>query len=290
MLKCWPVRANLQADETLTSWFMRTALSLSINPHVLRSIIFGKYRNAVFDYDMACTIDEINRLSELSGFSSEILKGATFRIRRDTSDSRRKRDGLDWMTEHCEGRPKRRIATICPKCISSRNRKYLQKDWRFSFKTVCKEHNTLLIDRCPSCGKMFPTDDEGLYDHSVNSCIRCKTKYSDMVLLNNEDILIANRFFDDFYNPNLDQRRLHLVFKLLITQLFNPCRPRMLSKRIQSWRIPLSEDMYMSIVGSLPCQVSGNTVRYLRPEDRRSVLKLAFLAYDNGLHKRIVTY
>ncbi|WP_369124446.1 TniQ family protein, partial [Undibacterium sp. CCC2.1] len=41
---------------------------------------------------------------------------------------------------------------FCPTCLAEDSVPYFRRRWRVAFYTVCNEHKTMLLDRCPKCG------------------------------------------------------------------------------------------------------------------------------------------
>jgi hypothetical protein len=68
---------------------------------------------------------------------------------------------------------------FCPQCLREDEEPYFRRRWRLSFVTVCDEHNTPLLDRCPQCGaavtvyKDLPRGSKQLVGKSLPHCGSC---------------------------------------------------------------------------------------------------------------------
>ena len=54
------------------------------------------------------------------------------------------------LTVHSDGR---NIHRYCPLCLRQDQIPYLRLKWRVAFQFVCSEHQCLLLEKCPGCGK-----------------------------------------------------------------------------------------------------------------------------------------
>lgn len=153
----WPGHPRLLPDESISSWFTRTAAANGLRPGELYRIVQpGGDRNPR-DFDRHADDCLLDLLANKTRLSVEDLKLATFR--RWSGRLFKHDDGLNklaWLPpagreggRRCFGQQ------ICPWCLRADAQPYLRLNWRLSFFTVCPIHGRLLLDRCPSCAEPF---------------------------------------------------------------------------------------------------------------------------------------
>lgn len=153
----WPGHPRLLPDESISSWFTRTAAANGLPPGELYRIVQPGGDSHPRDLDRHADDCLLDLLAGKTGLAVEDLKHATFRR------------WSGWLFEHDDGLNKlawlppagreggRRCfgQQICPWCLRADAQPYLRLNWRLSFFTTCPIHGRLLLDRCPSCAEPF---------------------------------------------------------------------------------------------------------------------------------------
>lgn len=281
----WPVRARVQTNESLTSWFMRTALALAIDPHTLRALVFNQQRYVLFDFDISFSKDDLLKLSSLSGIPFDSLRSADLHNREGCSFTEYSRNKRVWLTNQYGGKPKRRIASICPMCLATDPVKFLRRDWRFTFTTVCQSHRTRLIDSCPGCESQFSTDSQSLYNTSIAGCMKCGMDFMDMSTPCEEVMLPNNKFLDDITGTKLSKWRAYRKLERIIVNLFGPGAHRWRSQILPRLARFTPKEEYDGLLEALPYKITSNRLCELNSEYRHSILKIAFTMYNHSLDR-----
>jgi TniQ len=88
---------------------------------------------------------------------------------------------LPWMLpRYLNIRPHRPFGLqFCPWCLASDKEPYFRRQWRLAFFTLCPIHQTLLLERCQSCGMAVcyekQTTEEAGTRWLLTQCYRCRT-------------------------------------------------------------------------------------------------------------------
>lgn len=177
----WPAHPHRQADELLSSWFVRTAHANCFKAQSFGSQTFGR-RTFVMtrDLDRCATEAHIEALSRHTGSTPDELRNGMLTAYESLIFERHIPFGnTKWILPSTSYvRQRRRYGMqFCPLCLFFDKQPYFRKRWRMAFVTMCDVHGTMLHDRCPACGAPVAF---GRNDHAGNcrssdiaSCWEC---------------------------------------------------------------------------------------------------------------------
>lgn len=174
VLEPLPIQPMPQADEQLSSWIARIAIS---NHTSVRSLLqwigIGKLRGDHFDLTPA--MDGLTRLAGVTGQRAEDLMHLALRPPGSTRSLPITGELKYRALEDFIGRPAPAWAlslAYCPECLRSDATPYFRAEWRLDYCTVCSRHHVELQQGCPSCGAAVT-----LHDHpgavTLDCCAQC---------------------------------------------------------------------------------------------------------------------
>jgi hypothetical protein len=152
-----PGRPALLPDESLSSWFARTARANGLRPAELYRIVQPGGDRHPHDLDRHADAPLLHLVATKTGLNADDLSHATFR--RWAGAVFESDDGLGklpWLAPagregglRCFGQQ------LCPWCLAVDSEPYLRLTWRLGFVTTCPKHDRLLLDRCGACGEPY---------------------------------------------------------------------------------------------------------------------------------------
>mgnify|MGYP000462158113 CR=1 FL=1 len=150
----WPIAVEFKEDESLSSWLIRSALSLGCDPIVLTGWLWPKWRAWTFDLDRGLNTDKISELVKCSELNRSMFEAASLLSSASKFSARDlPRHGVwPWIQAlGARNRLYRGGTQYCPLCFDCDLTPYFRKHWRFSWVTACHKHAVQMIDRCPGC-------------------------------------------------------------------------------------------------------------------------------------------
>lgn len=151
----WAVPIALLADETISSWLVRAALTYGCSPVSLTSWIWPQWRAWTTDVDRGLSEDRLATLAKLCGISTGTFQAASLapiatRIEGAVPDRNRR---WRWILPRGGvSRTRQGSAQYCRECLADDWTPHYRVAWRLAWHTACAAHGTALADRCGRCG------------------------------------------------------------------------------------------------------------------------------------------
>lgn len=196
----WPFKVDLQPDELITSWLLRTALQHYCDPLSLTGSVWPKWRVWTTDPDRYIPPDRLISLSTFSGVPAEKFQNAFLQnvahIIYGSGCSILPNGNWAWiLSQGSRNRRHHAGMQVCPDCMTSEPA-YLRVPWRLAWHTHCSIHNTPLIQRCPKCHHLIEPNFLVAEDRTICRCTFCKS-----LLVGTED---RNVLVTDMSSPALE--------------------------------------------------------------------------------------
>lgn len=151
---CWPVSVPLEADELLSTWLVRVALSQGCDPLVLTGKIWPKWRVWTVDLDRGIAVERLRTLAHMSGIDSAALDAASLR-KIAVATGTVVPNGvavLPWVLAlGSRNRQRHGGLQYCPKCFGTDKSPFYRVQWRLAWHTCCRTHGIALLDSCCRC-------------------------------------------------------------------------------------------------------------------------------------------
>ena len=144
----------LLADESLTSWLVRTALAHGCDPTVLTTWLWPDWRAWMFDVDRGIPKRQHAALCREAGIKPKALEAAALGPMMMRLLGRTPERCASWtwvLTLGARGARRSGGTQLCPVCLSEDRPPYYRVQWRLAWHTACATHACLLHDRCPEC-------------------------------------------------------------------------------------------------------------------------------------------
>lgn len=175
----WPVAVDIQHNELLSSWLIRTAEKNGCSVTVLTHSLWPEWRCWSIDIDRELLETRMEILSSHSGMSKEKIANSTlFSTAKLLTNNVQSKVGIwPWISSVGSRNTKRRGGlAFCPKCLSGDDAPYYRKSWRLAWHTTCDVHKLILLDCCPSCRTaLMPhlNKHDALAITTCSTCLRC---------------------------------------------------------------------------------------------------------------------
>lgn len=172
-----PVRIGLQADELLSSWFVRLAYAHGDKVQSLAHRIWGRSHGLLHqrDMDRGGLPVAMVRLAQVSRLPLERIEAATLGAYDGwLFTGMARRGAIHWVMPVVDHLHRRHAfgQQACPACMAGDEVPYFRRTWRLSLHCLCVKHRCRLVDRCAQCqapliahrgdvGKFVPPIDAG---------------------------------------------------------------------------------------------------------------------------------
>lgn len=175
----WVASTDLQPDEIISSWLVRSALVNGCDPMTLTWDIWPAWRPWTTDVDRWISFEKLVPLSRLSGIPPNALQLATLRpVASVISDTLPTNAIWPWILAiGSRGSRRRRGQQYCPQCLKEDEKPYFRLQWRFGWHTVCQKHKRLLLDRCPACLHSVQPHLLQAKDRFITICPECGAEF-----------------------------------------------------------------------------------------------------------------
>lgn len=151
----WPIHYKPLPDELLSSWLVRLAHGHGLKVQTFSTLIFGNSQQVWNrDIDRLAPTWLLDQLSYRTGAAPEIIWNTTLRAYEGLLYGKFRMSGtLPWVLALKMYHRKREGYGLqfCPACLAEDTIPYFRKRWRIAFNTVCLQHKSMLLDRCPQC-------------------------------------------------------------------------------------------------------------------------------------------
>jgi len=152
----WPIHYKPLPDELLSCWLVRLAHGHGLKVQTFCNVIFGNQRQVWNrDIDRLAPPWLLEKLSKGTGTQRDVALNTTLRAYEGLLYRQfRLSSTLPWILALKLYHRKREGHGLqfCPACLTEDQIPYFRKCWRVAFNTVCTQHGTMLLDRCPKCG------------------------------------------------------------------------------------------------------------------------------------------
>ncbi len=151
----WPIHYKPLPDELLSSWLVRLAHGHGLKVQTFCNLIFGNNQQVWNrDIDRLAPTWLLGQLSYRTGAAPEIVWNTTLRAYEGLLYGKFRMSGtLPWILALKMYHRKREGYGLqfCPTCLAEDAIPYFRKRWRIAFNTLCLQHKSMLLDRCPKC-------------------------------------------------------------------------------------------------------------------------------------------
>ena len=180
-MKPLAVYTAIYADESLSSWLIRSALNQGSEPLILTSYYWPLHRLWTYDIDRdlsAINPKIYNDMAELLGYDNYNFHNHSLEFYLHVINVSTNTTGImPWVLPRSSRNRKCRLGQFfCPLCLQDTNTRYLKNDWRISWIIGCVRHGVLLHNRCGSCGQLYQPQllQQGCLD--ISYCYHCRSK------------------------------------------------------------------------------------------------------------------
>jgi len=143
--RCFGIPA-IRPDEALSGWIISAAAAHRVSPVELLRAWRYPIRNA-YEADFSRRIPPLSTMASLSLVSPTALARAHRASQTLLGDPR-----YACFSQRTDGSY---IQRYCPRCLATEDVPYLKQKWRLDYQFLCEKHLCLLLDQCPSCGKLI---------------------------------------------------------------------------------------------------------------------------------------
>jgi len=145
-------------NELFSSWLARNATLNFMQTSTFVNKYFAEYRYKLLNRDTDVLVDKeiLKNFSERTGVDFSLLMQTSIKsysgylseaIRDNTRNNLISPIKIKGTYNNLYG------LKYCPLCLQEND--YFKKEWRLAFYNVCTKHKTMLLDRCPNCGKQL---------------------------------------------------------------------------------------------------------------------------------------
>lgn len=183
-------------DELLSSWLVRLAHGHGLKVQTFCNLLFGSQLQVWNrDIDRLAPAWLLTTLSKHTGVPIQDAQSSTLRVFEGHLYKTFKEAGyLQGIQSMLMYHRKREGygQQYCPECLGLDSIPYFRKTWRVSFKTVCVQHECMLMDRCAQCTApvSYHRIDMGLngldIEPSMRNCHVCQFNLADAPRLSPE--------------------------------------------------------------------------------------------------------
>jgi ribosomal protein L32 len=182
----WPIHSKPLPDELLSSWIVRLAHGHGLKVQTFCNLFCGnRFQVWNRDIDRLAAPWFLEKLRERTGTAPDIAWKTTLRAYEGVLFGKMRVAGqLPWiLTLKTYHRTRAAFGMqFCPACLAEDHTPYFRRRWRAAFYTVCTQHETLLLDRCPYCGSpviphridMHIQESASLSETSLAMCHACR--------------------------------------------------------------------------------------------------------------------
>lgn len=247
-------------NELFSSWLARNATINFMQTSTFVNKYFAEYRYKLLNRDMDILVDKeiLENFSERTGVGFPLLMQTSLKscsgylseaIRDNTRNNLISPIKIKGTYNNLYG------LKYCPLCLQEDD--YFKKEWRLAFYNVCTKHKTMLLDRCPNCGKQL-TITKRKRDLPYFNCWNCGFIYKEApiqeipkesksleTLHKTMDILTNGYFqFDGKYYYSLSYFRIVKHIAKLIFQ-FGYRKNNILEKEQELFQVKMREKKYV---------------------------------------------
>lgn len=151
----WPIHYKPLPDELLSCWLVRLAHGHGMKSQTFCNVIFENRRQVWNrDIDRLAPSWLLDEIASRTGTPSPVALGTTLRSYEGMLYRHfRSAGALHWILVLQMYHRKRNGFGLqfCPTCLRHDTTPYFRKQWRVALNTVCNNHGTMLLDRCPEC-------------------------------------------------------------------------------------------------------------------------------------------
>lgn len=150
----WPVPVPLEADELLSTWLVRVALSQGCDPLVLTGELWPKWRVWTLDLDRGVATERLRILERMSGIDMSALDAASLRTIAIALGTAVPGDVavVPWILAlGSRNRQRHGGLQYCPQCFGTDKSPFYRLQWRLAWHSCCRVHSAALLDRCCHC-------------------------------------------------------------------------------------------------------------------------------------------
>lgn len=154
----WPIHLKPLDDELLSSWMVRIARAFYIKPGVFWQRMIGPVSFRTIDY--------MGNTAVVQLLANRTLTPLTRATRTTLNDFQSR--GL--LREHLD----RNVVAFCPLCLAA-GIPYYRRSWCVTFVVSCSQHDTVLLNGCPSCKALIRFEKIPLVSESLALCRTCSS-------------------------------------------------------------------------------------------------------------------
>ncbi len=169
------VKVRPFADETLSSWLMRSAFANGSDPQSFYIALWHRYHTRLLDFDRYLSKEMMDTLVAVSGVSERRIRNMTLKPvmnRIFKSPHGKYSFWYLFLPIGKRGIFRTQGTYFCPEYLRSPT-PYLKKEWRMAWNTGCDVHKTRLINRCERCGIAYSPNLLGFDTPHILLCSSC---------------------------------------------------------------------------------------------------------------------
>lgn len=200
----WPIQTQIQPDELLSSWLIRTSLENGSDPMTWSWYFWGKWRAWTIDIDRKCEESKLAAIS-FNQFDQNTLRNATLTPYIEATLTKPLADKAAWPWLIPLGSRNRDRSNqglrFCPECLKEKT-PYFKRDWRMAWTHSCPKHNTVLLNHCPKCSHAITPHLVTQDNPDICTCSRCgfDLRASKTAISDSKAIRVQELLNDVFFN------------------------------------------------------------------------------------------
>lgn len=173
--RIWPIHPKPKDDELLSSWLVRMARAYSMKLYTFCKIIWPREIWAR-DIDKSVENGLLKILAQKTATPFQNVFQCTLKAYEGWLHDKHNTEGnTRWiMPLGVYHRIHRHYGLqCCPQCLREDEEPYFRRKWRLAFVTLCEKHRSILIDRCPQCGKAINFHRNQFDSKAITLCYKC---------------------------------------------------------------------------------------------------------------------
>ncbi|ROV53847.1 TniQ family protein [Neisseria chenwenguii] len=163
------------ADETMSSWLIRSSLYQGCDTLTFASKIWDKQRVWTTDFERYLSFNSLQALADATGLELDSLDQMLLIHQAKLHNLAFNQNSAIWAWIICQGLRNRQKSvgqSFCPHCFAESN-VYLKREWRMAWATTCPKHQILLQDKYIKCGFLFHPAKLTGFEKSMAVCHHC---------------------------------------------------------------------------------------------------------------------
>jgi len=287
----WPVHLNPQNDEILSSWIVRNSLANACKVYTYTKFSIPGREIWARDVDKSACEYIVQCLSEKTGKSINLINQTLLFTYKGVISKQYSGAGFvpGVLYLGVKHRKRTRFALqYCSLCLSEDAHPYFRKKWRLAYTVCCPKHQSLLDDRCRTCGQpvsyhRLDYSNKGMFSKdSLAICSECGSDYRSFKTVSVSDWLVSKQVF---INNLIDNKHQRLSSDVVVTScdFFSVLRNFMYISTSSSYSYGLQKELFKRwpYVDGQAFRDKPRSVEYMDIKQRQISISLAMYMFDN---------